>query len=254
MGARRGRAMSSGGETFLAYIDDSRDEKLSCFAAIIIRAADWLRLLDDVVEFRRALKLSDGIYVNKEFHATDFVAGRGNLGAVVTKFRRAQIFDETLDFIATRKRLRVMTACVPNALEERAFERMINRLNSGAEDRKPPANVMLISDEGKNYNRLVRKMRRFNFIHSKYGSWSSGKYSRNNPITRIVEDIVYRDSETSFFIQLADFCAFALLRSENPLRARSKYGLDKSFERLRPVLRIKSFAKDPRGLGIIREF
>lgn len=238
---------------YLAYIDDSRDERLSCFSAIIIPATRWLRLLDEIIEYRRALKQSDGIYVNKEFHATDFVAGRGDLGATVTKFRRSQIFNETLDFVASRRGISVMNACVPTAFEERAFERMVNRLNSGAKDRKPPAHVILISDEGKSYNSLVRKMRRFNYIRSKFGAWSSGQRSRNNPITQIVEDIVYRDSETSFFIQLADFCAFALLRSENPIASRSRYGLDKSFDRLRPVLRTRTFAKDPRGLGIIRE-
>lgn len=238
---------------YLAYVDDSRDTLLSCFSAIIIRAADWLRLLDEVIDFRRALRLSDGIYVKKELHATDFVAGRGNLGAVVTKFRRARIFDETLDFIASRKGISVMNACVPTQFEERAFERMVNRLNIGAARRSPPAHVMIVSDEGKSYDGLVRRMRRFNYVRSKYGMWSSGQRSENNPITRVVEDIVYRDSEKSAFIQLADFCAFALLRSENPIPARSHYGLDRSFDRLRPVLRTSSFAKDPRGLGIIRE-
>ena len=70
---------------------------------------------------------------------------------------------------------------------------------------------------------------------------------------QIVEDIVYRDSKRSAFIQLADFCAFALLRSENPIASRTKYGLDKSFDRLKPALVTQAFAKDPRGFGIIRE-
>jgi len=245
--------VSAHGATYLAYIDDSRDDRFSCFSAVIVPAAKWLTLLDEIIGYRRALKASDGIYVKKEFHATDFVAGRGNLGAVVSKFRRAQIFNETLDFIASRKGVSIINACVPTAFEERAFERLVMRLENGAKAKKPPAHVILISDEGKSYNGLVRKMRRFNPIRSKYGAWSSGQRARNNPITRIVEDIVYRDSETSFFIQLADFCAFALLRSENPIPSRSRYGLDKSFDRLRPVLRVRSFAKDPRGLGIIRE-
>jgi hypothetical protein len=245
--------MALHGAMYLAYIDDSRDAKLSCFSAVIIRASDWLRILNEIIEFRRALRQSDGIHVKKELHATDFVAGRGNLGAVVSKFRRARIFDETLDFIASRRGLSVMNACVPTAFEERAFERIINRLNVGAERRIPPAHVMIISDEGKSYDGLVRRMRRFNFVGSKYGTWSSGQRSRNNPVTRIVEDIVYRDSEKSAFIQLADFCAFALLRSENPVASRSKYGLHLSFQRLVPVLRTNSFAKDPRGLGVIRE-
>ena len=117
---------------YLAYIDDSFDEKLACFSAIVIPAKAWLRVLNETLDFRRALKRSDGIHITKEFHATKFVAGRGNLGAVVTKNRRARIFDETLDFIASRNCVRIFNACVPRAHEDRAFERLVDRLNVGA--------------------------------------------------------------------------------------------------------------------------
>jgi len=239
---------------YLAYVDDSRDEKLACFSAIVLPASGWLRLLNETLEFRRALKRSVGIHITKEFHATDFVAGRGNLGAVVSKYRRARIFDETLDFIASRKGVRIYHTCVPRAFEERAFERLVQRLDNGARKHAPlPTHVMIISDEGKSYNSLVRRMRRFNPISSGFGSWSTGRATVNRPITRVVEDIVFRDSKHSMFVQLADFCAFALLRSENPIPNRVKYGLDKSFDRLGPVLVTQAFRGDPRGLGIIRE-
>jgi hypothetical protein len=244
---------SRGVSVYLAYVDDSSDAKLACFSAIVLPASAWLRLLNETLDFRRSLKRSDGIHITKEFHATKFVAGRGNLGALVTKNRRARIFDETLDFIASRTNVRILNTCVPRAHETRAFERLVDRLNVGAGKHIPPTHVMIISDEGKNYNSLVRRMRRYNPVHSRFGAWASGGIVQNRPITRVVEDIVYRDSRHSQFIQLADFCAFALLRSENPVASRSYYGLDKSFDRLRAVLQTKAFAKDPRGLGIIRE-
>jgi len=238
---------------YLAYIDDSSDTKLACYSAIVIPAKAWLATLNSTLNYRRALKRTDGIHITKEFHATKFVAGRGNLGAVVTKFRRAQIFDETLDFIASWPHVRILNACVPRAYEERAFERLVDRLNVGAGKHIPPTLVMLISDEGKNFNYLVRRMRRYNPVTSRFGVWGSGATVMNRPITRVVEDIVYRDSRHSQFIQLADFCAFSLLRFENPIASRTRYGLDKSFLRLQPRLQTNAFGKDPRGLGIIRE-
>ena len=98
---------------YLAYIDDSKDEQKSRFSAIIMPASEWLRLLNETLDFRRTLKESDGIHMTKEFHATEFVAGRGNLGAIVSKWRRTRIFDETLDFVATRIDLAIINACVP---------------------------------------------------------------------------------------------------------------------------------------------
>jgi hypothetical protein len=254
--------------TYLAYIDDSRDEKIACFSAIVIPALDWPQVLDDIIDFRRELKKSDGIRVKKELHASDFVAGRGDLGAIVTKARRAGIFEETLDFVASRPRLKILNACVPRACEEMAFERLIQRLQVHMEKKNtlylegpdagrqpdPDAQVIVIVDQGKDYTGIVRRMRRHNYIASRYGSWyPSGAKAQNIPITRIVEDLVFRDSRQSALIQLADFCAFALLRFENPIASRTKYGLDKAFLRLERVLEKRAFGGDPRRLGIIRE-
>ena len=246
--------------TYLAYIDDSRDHKLACFSALVIPALEWPRIHDEVIDFRRSLKRSDGIHVTKELHATDFIAGRGNLGAMVTKWRRARIFDEAMDFLASWDRLKILNACVPRANEELAFERLIDRLNRHMEKKSnfleegdPEAQVIIIVDQGKDYTGMVRRMRRFNFIPSKFGWWPGAGQAKNKPITRVIEDLVFRDSRRSSFIQLADFCAYALLRSENQLASKNKYGVHLAFNRLRPVLETRAFGKDPRKLGIIRE-
>jgi hypothetical protein len=52
--------------------------------------------------FRRDLKASDGIFVYKELHAWKFVSGRGRVGdRVVTKYRRGEIFRDTLELVAS---------------------------------------------------------------------------------------------------------------------------------------------------------
>ncbi|HTV92570.1 MAG TPA: DUF3800 domain-containing protein [Verrucomicrobiae bacterium] len=244
----------------MAYIDDSRDPKLACFSALVIPAVSWPQFHDDIIAFRRKLKQTDGIHVTKELHATEFLSGRGNLGAMVTKWRRARIFEEVMDFLASRNDLRILNACVPRKDEEKAFERLIDRLNVHMKkksnflaDGDMNAQVIVIIDQGKDYTGIVRRMRRFNMMPSKFGWWPGVGASKNKPITQVIEDLVFRDSKKSSFIQFADFCAYALLRSENQLPPKNVYNIQMAFDRLKPVLETRAFGGDPRKLGIIRE-
>src|ERR1700675_1030860 len=101
------------------------------------------------------------------------------------------------------------------ARDERLFDFLLNRIVTNM--RKSGSHALLIADEGKNYDWMLRKMRRVNYIPSRYGAWYSGDFTKKIPIDRIIEDISYRDSARSLFIQAADFCAYALLRSERPI-------------------------------------
>jgi Protein of unknown function (DUF3800) len=69
----------------------------------------------------------------------------------------------------------------------------------------------------------------------------------NIPVELILEDPVFKVSQRSYFIQLADFCAYALLRKERPLASKTKYGLDTAFELLNPVLLTQATRYDPQG-------
>ena len=76
----------------------------------------------------------------------------------------------------------------------------------------------------------------FNPIPSKFSYWSdTGRKTKNIPITNILEDVFYKDSRKSYFIQLADFRAYALLRNKIPLPSKTKYGIDSAFNILAPV-------------------
>jgi hypothetical protein len=51
---------------------------------------------------------------------------------------------------------------------------------------------------------------------------------------------------------MADFCAYALFRSEYPIPSKAKYGLDSAFELLHPICIKAAFKNDPKHLGVIR--
>lgn len=93
---------------------------------------------------------------------------------------------------------------------------------------------MFIVDEGKDYTWMLRKLRRDNRI---YLTAADGSHIvKNSPLVHLIEDISFRNSKHSLFIQAADFCAYALLRREKPLASKTKYGIDKSFLNLKPIM------------------
>ncbi|WP_374625470.1 DUF3800 domain-containing protein [Devosia sp.] len=75
-----------------------------------------------------------------------------------------------------------------------------------------------------------------------------GNPSKNIPADRILEDIVYRDSARSIFIQAADACAYALLRRERPIASKTVLGLDQSFFILERIMVKQAYGRDPYGI------
>jgi len=236
---------------YIIYIDDSRDEELVTFSALMIRADEWLPAFQIVRDFRRELKQNHGIYVYKELHAWKFVSGRGKISdRVVTKFKRSEIFKETLRLTASLPSAEMLNVVFPKGYSMTAFERLLNRLNRSLQSHDSYG--FLVSDEGSEaaYTRLVRKMAIYNPIPSRFGVWPGREVYKNIQLDRFVEDIFFKKSSQSYFLQLVDFAAYALLRRERPIASKTKYGIDQAFLALEPILNKKASYKDP--LGIIR--
>lgn len=235
----------------LVYIDDSKDDKDICFSAIMIPVARWMDAFDHLIGMRRTMKASDGIYTRVELHATDWLGGRGRIAPFsVPKGARVRLFDYVLSSVVLLPGVDVFNAFGHKNDENRLFERLIQRIHNTVNRRG--SHALIISDNGKNYDSLLRRMRRFNHVPSAYGGWETGAFTKNMPVDSVVEDLVYRDSKRSLFIQAADFCAFSLLRNEKPTVKAKAYGFDKSFSILDPCLFKAAFKADPRKLGIIR--
>ena len=236
---------------FFVYIDDSGDERVRCYSALVVHESKWKECHALIRAHRRALKVSDKMFVTKELHATEFVAGRGKIGAdVVTKARRGEIYRETLQMIAGLPKVRMFNAICAKNKEKVLFEYLINRINRTMAEWK--SHAVIVHDEGKDFTSLVRRMGVYNPIKSRLGCWSDGKEYRNFPTDRILEDIFFRKSHKSDFIQMADLCAYALFRNEHPLPSKAKYGINTAFECLYPICIRAANGKDVRKLGIIR--
>jgi hypothetical protein len=236
---------------YLAYLDESYGTRLSAMSLLLVPAEEWNATFDALHQFRRDLRNKDGIQVRRELHATLFVNGRGRLGnRMVPKSRRWDIFLEALFLLAGTPSLSLMGGVCLHGSELRLLERLVNRLQRKVKSLDSQA--LLISDAGHEleYTRLVRRLRVYNPIPSAYGVWETGQTSTNIPADRIIEDPVFRDSRNSYFIQMADFCAYALLRREEPIADKRRFGLERAFEFLEPILVKEANSNDP--LGIVR--
>jgi len=136
----------------LIYIDDSYENPVQTYAAIAVPASVWRASFTALVDWRRALKRSDGILVTREFHATDFVAGRGRLGPnIVPKGRRCAIFREAFALLNQMPGVRVFSAC-RTSRPEWAFERLITRIHTTMETWD--SHAVLVCDQGKELARI----------------------------------------------------------------------------------------------------
>lgn len=231
----------------ICYIDDSGDPSVRAFSLVAVPVDQWHSCFQHVKQYRQDMKRLFGVYVTKELHATEFVGGRGRIAPhYVSKEKRCEIYDRCLTRITKLPNISLFNAISSKKDEFTLFERLLNRVNRTMKEWDSQA--ILISDEGKDYNRLVRRMGVYNPIPSQF----VGGATRNVVLDRIVDEILYKRSQDSHFIQIADFCAYALLRSEVHLPSKNAYGLHESFNRLEPILQKQCYAKDPRGLGIIR--
>ncbi len=204
----------------LIYIDDSGDEALCVFSALTIRADKWNSCLEKIKHFRQELQMSDGISIYKEFHAWKFVSGRGKIAdGVVTKSRRCQVLKQTLQMVTTLPETRLFSVVFPSKMSDFAYEALLRDINCSLN--KWNSHAILICDEGKDaiYTKLVRRLQTL----------------EKGAIDRIIEDPFFKQSDQSYFIQLSDFCAYALLRQERPIASKTKYGLDQTFNLLEPI-------------------
>lgn len=229
-------------DAFLAYIDEAEDpdSNLCVFSALLVRVHEWKLTFDELKKLRKELETSDGLYVTGEWHARDFVTGRSYISPKdrpVMKGRRAELFKKILHWIAEMPSMSVVNALYPyrdvagdlqRLAALRALTIGINRTMQARE-----AYALLVCDAGheRDYRNEVRAL------------------AEAGTIEWIVEDAFFKSSEHSFFIQLADFCGYALLRREAPTPVITTYGSDQAFAQLGQALVVAEIdVPDPDGV------
>lgn len=239
-------------QMYLIYIDESYDKTHYAYSAIFVPAFEWNRVFSHITEWRRNLFSQHNIPPDYELHATKFVGGQGEPENNRDKNYRARLFHQAFEVIDGIDGVLAINAITDDKKKYMTlFEWMLNRINRTLEARN--AFGVLVCDEG-NENQMVsmtRKMKKDNHIPSNEYHRHFGSSQRNIPLDRIIEDPLFKTSKSSYFIQLADFVAFSLLRNEAPLES-TKEPVKTAFDKLDKILVRQAFRKDSKGKGIIR--
>lgn len=239
---------------WFAYIDESKEPgRFYAYTALVTTGDRWAATFEKIKAFRAELRRDHGIYLAYELHAWKFGPGRGQpADRAIRKDERAEIFRKVLRFVATCNSFTIVGSVSRN--QEWALQCMVQRIQNTAQNRGE--NALLFFDDGEAVatTKMMRRMRYHNHISSNRGEWAdTGRKTKNLPLKNILEDPIFKESAQSYFIQLVDFCAYALLRQERPIASRNEYGIDQCYEILRPISRRFISPSDPRGLGIIRD-
>ena len=134
---------------------------------------------------------------------------------------------------------------------EISIERLANRVQRMM--RGLGSYAVAIFDQGKEdeVTKILRRLAVFNPIPSAYGAWDGGSASQNIVLDRFIDDAVFKDSRRSYFLQLADFAAWSLLKREVPPTGFVQtYRYNEAFQ----AIEVKCFRPASRNdpLGIVR--
>lgn len=248
---------------YLVYVDESGDSgliksptKYFILSALIVHESNWSRFIDDIISFRRTLRDVYKFKLREEIHAAEFFQSSKKYNHL-RKHVKLQICKRVLDFQESLDYIQVMFVVIDkqnippetdvfemawkyliqrihNTLEKGNFDGLIS-YGHGSDEQKTSwsENFILIPDktDDKKLKQLVRKMRRYNPVPSKYRNGY-----RNLPLKLIVEDPFTKDSADSYVHQLVDVNAYFMKQSLDPtkyMRSKKAHNFIKRLKKVR---------------------
>jgi hypothetical protein len=210
---------------YLAYFDESGDSGLTnspttwfVLNALLVHETVWLTTLDSLIALRRSLRDRYGISPRSDLKGAHFRSGKGAFKDLnVSRRGRMGIYEEVLQF--------------ESQLDLKTFSIAIHKVSAAARgwDARYAAwtfalqrlhrfcvaqddHAAMFPDEGHGFfiRQRVRHMRRYNTIPRHFGPGSI-----DFKVERILEDPSDRRSQDSYFVQMADWNAYAAHRSQH---------------------------------------
>lgn len=210
---------------YLAYLDESGDSGLAnsptrffVLSCVLVHESTWLNTLDSLISIRREFRDQHGISTRPEIKSRHFQNGRGPLRHLRwSKADRMNLFRQVLRQIGVGLPVKIFSIAVDKGpAQNRGWEarmaawtfalQRIERFTAGHEGDW----AMIFPDEGHGHfiKKRLRHMRRYHAVPRFFGQGV-----RQVPTRRIIEDPNERASQDSYFIQVADWAAYAAHRS-----------------------------------------
>ncbi len=206
----------------LSYVDESGDagyagSQTYTVCCVMMDAGSWPSAFDGFISFRRFLSNQFSIRVRDEIKANHLVRGKGVAAGLGDQQRRA-VFRQHMR-LADKLGLMVFAVVIEKAKIKKqtmnprdlAWEFLLQRLERASTKSGEP--VMLLHDEGDSLaiRKLARKARRAGQAGSAFGTGTL-----KMPFKLLLDDPVPRNSQQSYFVQLADLAAYAAYRRVHP--------------------------------------
>jgi len=219
---------------------------------LIVNQDRWRDQLKNILSLRRAIKNQYGLNIRTEIHASELVRVKSikeykNIRKrdrmKILSYFLAQLPSALQDSKVIHIYINKETYQKPRPIQETAFDYMLNRyskyLTSSGNDKG-----IVVSDtsDEKSMRKIMRRMREYNPIPSKYG----GTYSR--PLHNLIEDPILRDSKNSYFIQACDAMAFSLYLNKYPKGSLRKYNADLMFNNITPLALKSASGSNDKGV------
>lgn len=230
-------------ETYIAYFDETGDDGVTTassdvfvLTSIYMSASNWQKNYDYFRQFREAVKNKYGFHATEEMHTRHFVRDKGkyrDYGWTVEQ--RREILIHFINAIAALEMKVVNVIIDKNNIQTMDYQVLENALKYNIQridnDSRGQWNYLIISDEGRiaPMRKVARKIRAYNPVPSFYGGVV------NHPIQGLIEDILGKNSEESYFIQICDFISYFVnlyykyVEKNEPLPKRVEQVINKEF-------------------------
>lgn len=238
------------------YVDESYDESWFVLTAVCVEDVSWRAAFEKTKQFRRELKQNFGIKIRSELHAKVFIRDCSDSisDRKLGLHERRAIFELALKHISSLP-IVTLNICLSivkcgglQRTHQFAVERLSNRVQTMMRATRSYAFVVFDEGKEKEIRGVIRRMSVFNPVPSAYGQWAEGTH-RNIVLDRFIEDPFFKPSHASYFLQWADFAAFALLKQETTVFPFiGRWGYNTLFPILHPICFQPASRRDPHGI------
>lgn len=200
-------------DTYLVYFDETGDDGISTassdvfvLTSIYMDSAVWQDNYDIFKQFRKDIKSEYGMHISEEMHTMHFLREKGLYRPYNwTVEQRREILTRFAVAISKIKIKAINVIIDKNNIHTEDYEVLENALTYNIQridnDSAGKWKYLIISDQGRitPMRKTARRIRTFNPIQSHFGGVT------NLPIQGMIEDILEKRSEESYFIQICDY-------------------------------------------------
>lgn len=232
-------------DTYLVYFDETGDDgantlssKQFVLTSVYLSSDKWQSTFDLIREFRTELKNKYGLRIKDEIHTKHIVRDKGMYRDYGwNEEERRQLLMDVATFISKLEIKTINVIIDKEKIKTNDYSVLKNALTYNVQrienDSNGKWNYIIITDEGRlsPMRKTAREIRAYNPIQSHFGGF------HNVPIKGLIEDIMSKESNESYFIQICDFISFftdlyyRIEEKNEPMPKRVKKVVDEEFVR-----------------------